>query len=163
MAGLSRSVTFGSLTMATLALGAWVVETAVPASAQGIAGSWPQGGQGIVGSWPRSGAWETFRASGRSRSAKAERTGAWSCGVGVVQDERAQAFNCEIVLRETRHGRVLNLTAKPRVCFRRPDMVFPRRALSIAQAYRWRRRAPASDLRHAIPDRDPVSRGVTER
>jgi len=42
-------------------------------------------------------AWETLRASGRSRSAKAERTGACSCGVGVVQDERAQAFNREIV------------------------------------------------------------------
>ncbi len=55
MASLSRSVTFGSLTMATLALGAWVVATAVPASAQGIAGSWPQGGQGIAGSWPQSG------------------------------------------------------------------------------------------------------------
>jgi len=55
MASLSRSVTFGSLTMATLALGAWVVATAVPASAQGIAGSWPQGGQGIVGSWPQGG------------------------------------------------------------------------------------------------------------
>ena len=55
MASLSRSVTFGSLTMATLALGAWVVATAVPASAQGIAGSWPQGGQGIVGTWPQGG------------------------------------------------------------------------------------------------------------
>jgi len=109
MASLSRSVTFGSLTMATLALGAWVVATAVPASAQGIAGSWPQGGQGIVGtwpqcgqgiagSWPQSGAWETLRTSSRSRSAKAERTGACSCGVGVVQDERAQAFHREIVL-----------------------------------------------------------------
>jgi hypothetical protein len=41
--------------MATLVLGAWVVATAVPASAQGIAGSWPQGGQGIVGSWPQGG------------------------------------------------------------------------------------------------------------
>ena len=55
MASLSRSLTFGSLTMATLALGAWVVATAVPASAQGIAGSWPQGGQGIVGNWPQGG------------------------------------------------------------------------------------------------------------
>ena len=55
MASLSRSVTFGSLTMATLALGAWVVATAVPALAQGIAGSWPQGGQGIVGTWPQGG------------------------------------------------------------------------------------------------------------
>ena len=55
MASLSRSVTFGSLTMATLALGAWVVATAVPASAQGIAGSWPQGGQGIVGTWSQGG------------------------------------------------------------------------------------------------------------
>lgn len=55
MASLSRSVTFGSLTMATLALGACVVATAVPASAQGIAGSWPQGGQGIVGTWPQGG------------------------------------------------------------------------------------------------------------
>ena len=55
MASLSRSVTFGSLTMATLVLGACVVATAVPASAQGIAGSWPQGGQGIVGSWPQGG------------------------------------------------------------------------------------------------------------
>jgi hypothetical protein len=55
MASLSRSVTFGSLTMASLALGACVVATAVPASAQGIAGSWPQGGQGIVGSWPQGG------------------------------------------------------------------------------------------------------------
>ena len=55
MASLSRSVTFGSLTMATLVLGAWVVATAVPASAQGIVGSWPQGGQGIAGSWPQSG------------------------------------------------------------------------------------------------------------
>ena len=49
MASLSRSVTFGSLTMATLALGAWVVATAVPASAQGIAGSWPQSGQSTAG------------------------------------------------------------------------------------------------------------------
>ena len=55
MASLSRSVTFGSLTMATLALGACVGATAVPASAQGIAGSWPQGGQGIVGTWPQGG------------------------------------------------------------------------------------------------------------
>src|SRR5208282_5638090 len=55
MASLSRSVTFGSLIMATLALGACVVATAVPASAQGIAGSWPQGGQGIVGTWPQGG------------------------------------------------------------------------------------------------------------
>ena len=55
MASLSRSVTFGSLTMATLALGAGVVATAVPASVQGIAGSWPQGGQGIVGTWPQGG------------------------------------------------------------------------------------------------------------
>jgi hypothetical protein len=111
-----------------------VVATAVPALAQGIAGSWPQGGQGIVGSWPQGGqgiagswpqsgqstlpatlrpiiidtaigrisqstmAWETLRASGRSRSAKAERTGACSCGVGAVQDERAHAFNREIAL-----------------------------------------------------------------
>jgi len=42
-------------------------------------------------------AWETLRASARSISAKAERTGAYSCGVGVVHDERAQAFNREIV------------------------------------------------------------------
>jgi hypothetical protein len=45
MASLSRSVTFGSL--ATLALGACVAATAVPASAQGIARSWGQGGQGM--------------------------------------------------------------------------------------------------------------------
>jgi hypothetical protein len=39
MASLSRSVT----------------ATAVPASAQGIAGGWPQGGQGIAGGWGQGG------------------------------------------------------------------------------------------------------------
>ena len=57
MASLSRSVTFGSL--ATLALGACVAATAVPASAQdgqSIARSWGQGGQGMSqdGQRPRS-------------------------------------------------------------------------------------------------------------
>ena len=50
MASLSRSVTFGSL--ATLALGACVAATAVPASAQdgqSIARSWGQGGQEMAG------------------------------------------------------------------------------------------------------------------
>ncbi|MGO8846183.1 MAG: hypothetical protein ACLQFI_12760 [Methylocella sp.] len=54
----------------------------------------------------------------------------------MVQDERAQAFNREIVLRETRHGHVLKLTAKLRVRFRHPDMFFPRRTLSIGFLYR---------------------------
>ncbi|HLI63316.1 MAG TPA: hypothetical protein VKV05_07935, partial [Terriglobales bacterium] len=38
--------------LATLVLGACVAATAVPASAQSIAGSWTQG-QSIAGSWPQ--------------------------------------------------------------------------------------------------------------
>jgi antirestriction protein ArdC len=51
MARLLRSAPIGAL--AALALGACVTATAVPAAAQGIAGSWPQGGQSIAGSWPQ--------------------------------------------------------------------------------------------------------------
>jgi hypothetical protein len=53
MARLLRSAPIGAL--AALALGACVTATAVPAAAQGIAGSWPQGGQSIAGSWPQGG------------------------------------------------------------------------------------------------------------
>ena len=53
MVSLPRSVTFRSLV--ALALGACVAATSVPASAQGIAGGWPQGGQGIAGGWPQGG------------------------------------------------------------------------------------------------------------
>jgi hypothetical protein len=64
MARLLRSAPIGAL--AALALGACVTATAVPAAAQGIAGSWPQGGQSIAGSWPQGGQAAARIAGGRS-------------------------------------------------------------------------------------------------
>ena len=78
MASLSRSVTFGSL--ATLALGACVAATAVPASAQdgqSIARSWGQGGQGMShdGQRPRS-----WGQGGLGMSQDGQRPRSWGQG-----------------------------------------------------------------------------------
>jgi hypothetical protein len=90
MASLSRSVTFGSL--AALALGACVAATAVPASAQGIAGTWGPGGRGMQDGQSIAGTWGP---GGRGMQDGQSIAGTWGQGGrGMSQGGQGMAGGC---------------------------------------------------------------------